>query len=34
MTLEMQSSTVTNTAGARLYRKLAALGQDATIWRP
>ena len=28
MTLEMQSSTVTNTAGARLYRKLAALGQE------
>src|SRR6202158_3325552 len=28
MMLEMQS-TITNTAGARLYRKLAALGQDA-----
>src|SRR5882672_10213900 len=29
MMLEMQSSTITNTAGAQLYRKLAALGQDA-----
>ena len=29
MMLEMQSSIATNTAGARLYRKLAALGQDA-----
>ncbi|MGA8567136.1 MAG: quinolinate synthase NadA [Candidatus Binataceae bacterium] len=28
MMLEVQPSTVTNTAGARLYRKLAALGQD------
>ena len=26
--LEVQPSTVTNTAGARLYRKLSALGQD------
>ena len=28
MTLEIQSSTGADTAGARLYRKLAALGQD------
>src|SRR6266436_1167584 len=29
MMLEMQSSTVTDTAGARLHRKFAALGQDS-----